>query len=203
MIIAWAVATVAATGIAVAAVRNVADQVVDTPPAAQAATVAADGSSSSQASSSSRATTSTRGRRTTTSNGGTATSSSNGGTATSSSNGGTATSSSNGGTATSSSNGGSVTSSTSGGTTSTTDDPAPVTTDTATYNLVGGWVQIAYGPGIVELVGAAPNSGFSIEIKESGPDRVEVEFESDDHDSSFRADETAGGTPELRIEEDD
>ena len=194
MIIAWAVATIAATGIAVAAVRNVADQVVDTPPAAQAASVAADGSSSSEASSSSRATTSTRGRRTTTSNGGTATSSSNGGTATSSSNGGTATSSS---------NGGSVTSSSNGGTTSTTEEPAPEPTETATYNLVGGWVQIAYGPGIVELVGAAPNSGFSIEIKESGPDRVEVEFESDDHESKFRADETAGGTPELRIEEDD
>ncbi len=68
-------------------------------------------------------------------------------------------------------------------------------TETATYNLVGGWVQIAYGPGIVELVGAAPNSGFSIEIKESGPDRVEVEFESDDHESKFRADETAAAPP--------
>ncbi len=38
MIVAWAVATVAATGIAVAAVGNVADQVVDTPPAAASAT---------------------------------------------------------------------------------------------------------------------------------------------------------------------
>ena len=96
-----------------------------------------------------------------------------------------------------------MTSSSNGGTTSTSEAPPPEPTSTATYNLVGGWVTITYGPGVVELVGAAPNSGFSIEIKENGPDRVEVEFESDDHESRFRADETAGGTPELRIEEDD
>ena len=184
MIVAWAVATVAATGIAVTAVGNVADQVVDTPAAAEGVSALASGSSSSQATSSSGATTSTRGRQTTTTRG-------------------RQTTTSNGGTATSTSNGGSVTSSTNGGTTSTTEQPPPVPTETATYNLVGGWVQIAYGPGIVELVGAAPNSGFSIEIKESGPDRVEVEFESDNHESKFRADETTGGTPEIRIEEDD
>jgi len=78
-----------------------------------------------------------------------------------------------------------------------------VATATATYNLVGGWVTIAYGPGIVELVSAAPNPGFSIEVKESGPDRVEVEFESDEHDSEFRADETSSGAPEIEIEEKD
>ena len=178
MIIAWVVATIAATGIAVAAVRSVADQVVDQPPAATAATSSSSGSS--------------------------ATSSSNGGSVTSSSNGGSVTSSSNGGTVTSSTNGGSVTSSSSGGTsTSTTKAPAPVATATATYNLVGGWVTIAYGPGIVELVSAAPNPGFSIEVKESGPDRVEVEFESDEHDSEFRADETSSGAPEIEIEEKD
>jgi len=78
-----------------------------------------------------------------------------------------------------------------------------VATSTATYNLVGGWVTIAYGPGIVELVSAAPNPGFSIEVKESGPDRVEVEFESDEHDSEFRADETSSGAPSIEIEEKD
>ncbi|MDQ3782911.1 MAG: hypothetical protein M3349_08260 [Actinomycetota bacterium] len=93
-----------------------------------------------------------------------------------------------------------MTSSTNGGsTTSTTAAP----TQEATYNLIGGWVRIAYGPGIVELVSAAPNPGFSIEVKETGPDRVEVEFESDDHESEFRADATPGGTPEIRIEEKD
>ena len=194
MIVAWAVATVAATGIAVAAVGNVADQVVDTPPAAASAT---DDSSASTGAGTSEV---IRGASSS-SNGNTSTS--NGRRGTSTSNGGTATSSTNGGTATSSSNGGSVTSTSNGGTTSTTEDPTPEPTSTATYNLVGGWVTIAYGPGVVELVGAAPNSGFSIEIKENGPDRVEVEFESDDHESRFRADETSGGTPELRIEEDD
>ncbi len=194
MIVAWAVATIAATGIAVAAVGNVADQVVDTPPAAASAT---DDSSASTGADTSEV---IRGASSS-SNGNTSTS--NGRRGTSTSNGGTATSSSNGGTATSSSNGGSVTSTSNGGTTSTTEDPTPEPTATATYNLVGGWVTIAYGPGVVELVGAAPNSGFSIEIKENGPDRVEVEFESDDHESRFRADETSGGTPELRIEEDD
>jgi hypothetical protein len=193
MIVAWAVATIAATGIAVAAVGNVADQVVDTPPAAASA---ADSSSSTGAGTSDVI----RGASSS-SNGNTSTS--NGRRGTSTSNGGTATSSSNGGTATSSSNGGSVTSTSNGGTTSTTEDPTPDPTATATYNLVGGWVTITYGPGVVELVGAAPNSGFSIEIKENGPDRVEVEFEGDDQESRFRADETSGGTPELRIEEDD
>jgi hypothetical protein len=197
MIVAWAVATIAATGIAVAAVGNVADQVVETPPAAASAS---DDSSASTGADTSEV---IRGASTSTSNGRRGTSTSNGGTATSSSNGGTATSSTNGGTATSSTNGGSVTSTSNGGTTSTTDDPTPAPTSTATYNLVGGWVTIAYGPGVVELVGAAPNPGFSIEIKENGPDRVEVEFESEDHESRFRADETSGGTPELRIEEDD
>ncbi len=193
MIVAWAVATIAATGIAVAAVGNVADQVVDTPPAA----ASADDSSSSTGAGTSEV---IRGASSS-SNGNTSTS--NGRRGTSTSNGGTATSSSNGGTATSSSNGGSVTSTSNGGTTSTTEDPTPDPTATATYNLVGGWVTITYGPGVVELVGAAPNSGFSIEIKENGPDRVEVEFEGDEQESRFRADETSGGTPELRIEEDD
>ncbi|MET0830909.1 MAG: hypothetical protein ABWY62_00900 [Acidimicrobiia bacterium] len=178
MIVAWAVATVAATGIAVAAVGNVADQVVDTPPAA----ASADDSSASTGADTSEVIR---------------------GAATSTSNARRGTSTSNGGTATSSTNGGSVTSTSNGGTTSTTEDPTPEPTSTATYNLVGGWVTIAYGPGVVELVGAAPNSGFSIDIKENGPDRVEVEFESEDHESRVRADETSGGTPELRIEEDD
>ncbi len=50
---------------------------------------------------------------------------------------------------------------------------------------------------------AAPNPGFSIEVKETGPDRVEVEFESADHESRFRADATDAGPPEIRIEEID
>ncbi len=185
MIVAWVVGTIAATGIAVAAVSSVADQVVDeAPPVAAAVTSSSNGGSVTSSSNGGSVTSSTRVRRprpTSTTNGGSVTSTSNGG-------------------STSSTNGGSVTSSTNGGsTTSTTAAP----TQEATYNLIGGWVRIAYGPGIVELVSAAPNPGFSIEVKETGPDRVEVEFESDDHESEFRADATPGGTPEIRIEEKD
>ncbi|CAN5309608.1 hypothetical protein BH24ACT7_BH24ACT7_24200 [soil metagenome] len=176
MIIAWAVGTIATTGIAVGAVRSVADQVVDeAPPVAAAVTSSSNGGSVTSSSNGGSVTSSTRVRRprqTTTTNGGSVTSTS----------------------------GGSTTSTTNGGsTTSTTGVP----TSTATYNLIGGWVTISYGPGIVELVSAAPNPGFSIEVKETGPDRVEVEFESDDHESRFRADATDAGPPEIRIEEID
>jgi len=50
-------------------------------------------------------------------------------------------------------------------------------------------VTISYSPGVVKLVGASPNiaGGFSAEVKDSGPDEVEVVFESDDHESEFSA----------------
>ncbi len=73
---------------------------------------------------------------------------------------------------------------------------------TKTYQLVGGWVRVLYGPGVVKLDGAGPNAGFSMEVDKSGPDEVRVEFESDDHESEIRVRWKDGGLRE-EIEEDD
>lgn len=51
-----------------------------------------------------------------------------------------------------------------------------------TVNSSGGTVVVRHRPGEVELQAATPASGFSVEIDDSGPDRVRVEFESDDAD---------------------
>jgi hypothetical protein len=78
---------------------------------------------------------------------------------------------------------------TTGSTTSpTTSSSAPSSTDPAsewsvrTVNSAGGTVVVRHRPGEVELQAATPASGFSVEIDDSGPTRVRVEFENDDDD---------------------
>jgi hypothetical protein len=51
-----------------------------------------------------------------------------------------------------------------------------------TVNSAGGTVVVRHRSGEVELQAATPASGFSVEIDDSGPDRVRVEFEADDAD---------------------
>jgi hypothetical protein len=85
-------------------------------------------------------------------------------------------------------------------TTSTTAAP-PTTSTTApakngSYQLTGGTVTISYSPGVVNFVTAIPQAGYSTDVRETGPDRVRVRFESDTHTSDFRA-EWEGG--ELKI----
>ena len=89
-------------------------------------------------------------------------------------------------------------------TTTTTSAPPPTTTTAAppemtikTYEMVGGWVRIRSGSGKVFLGGAGANAGFTMEVEDSGPDEVEVEFRSESHKSKFSA-EFEGG--ELRVE---
>ncbi len=80
-------------------------------------------------------------------------------------------------------------------TTTTTSPPASTTTTTVPpepqvlppYELIGGLVRISVDEPNVYLVAATPKAGFSIEIDEAGPAEVRVEFESSDHESSFRA----------------
>jgi hypothetical protein len=43
-------------------------------------------------------------------------------------------------------------------------------------------VVVRHRPGAVELQAATPASGFSVEIDDSGPTRVRVEFEADEDD---------------------
>ena len=50
----------------------------------------------------------------------------------------------------------------------------------------GGTVTISYSNGSVFLQGATPALGYSMEIEDSGPDRVRVDFESEDDDISVR-----------------
>lgn len=61
-------------------------------------------------------------------------------------------------------------------------------------------MRIEVGNGTVELSGAAPAVGFTMEVDETGPDKVEVRFRSDDHDSRFKGDWNNG---ELRIDIDE
>jgi hypothetical protein len=70
----------------------------------------------------------------------------------------------------------------------TTAAPPPPTTTVATtsiaavapsfetYELVGGWVRLITYPGQVFVDGAGANPGFVVELDESGPDEVKVEF---------------------------
>lgn len=82
-----------------------------------------------------------------------------------------------------------TTSPTTPSTTSPTTSPsAPSSTDPApewsvrTVNSAGGTVVVRHRPGEVELQAATPAPGFSVEIDDSGPTRVRVEFESDEDD---------------------
>ncbi|MFW2382345.1 MAG: hypothetical protein ACN4GZ_11345 [Acidimicrobiales bacterium] len=80
--------------------------------------------------------------------------------------------------------------------TTTTSTTAPPQTQTSSYTLVGGVVTISHAPGVVNFVSAIPQPGFSTDPRETGPDRVRIRFESQDHTSDFRA-EWEGG--ELKI----
>jgi hypothetical protein len=48
-------------------------------------------------------------------------------------------------------------------------------------------VSIESSPGVVNLVWATPNAGFSVEVESAGSTHVEVDFESGSHKSKFRA----------------
>lgn len=71
--------------------------------------------------------------------------------------------------------------------TSTTTTTAPNGPVVTTYRLDGGEIRISALEPHVNLVSAFPFGGFSVEVDEAGPEEVGVEFESSDHESSFRA----------------
>jgi cytoskeletal protein RodZ len=79
----------------------------------------------------------------------------------------------------------------------TTAPPKPVT---STYDLVGGSVTISAVNPNVSLVGAVPNSGFTVKVENAGPNEVKVEFRSESRESEFSAKWDGG---ELRIRTDD
>jgi hypothetical protein len=79
----------------------------------------------------------------------------------------------------------------------TTAPPKPVT---STYDLVGGSVTISAVNPDVSLIGAVPNSGFTVKVENAGPNEVKVEFRSESRESEFSA-KWEGG--ELRVRTDD
>lgn len=80
-------------------------------------------------------------------------------------------------------------------------EPAPPSpaTQQQIFHLQGGSVAIEYGAE-VELLWASPAAGFRAEVKKQGPPEVEVEFESEEHESRFRAEVVNG---ELDIEQEE
>jgi len=84
----------------------------------------------------------------------------------------------------------------------TTTTTTPSATDIRSYDLIGGVVTVEIGSSTVHLAGASPKSGFRMEVENSGPKKVEVEFKSDDHESKFSG-EFKDGTFVPEIEESD
>ena len=82
---------------------------------------------------------------------------------------------------------GSTTTTTSAPPSSTTTSQPGAPTQLPPYQLVGGTVTIAVSEPNVWLVGAVPSVGFSADVEYTGPEKVEVEFESADTESRFRA----------------
>ena len=83
-------------------------------------------------------------------------------------------------------------------TTSTTTPPPTTTTTTSTtttapevttssHTMDGGVVTISHTSGVVNLIAAIPQPGYTTEQRETGPVEVRIRFESDDHTSDFRA----------------
>ena len=76
-------------------------------------------------------------------------------------------------------------------TTSTTQAALPA--GTSTIPSAGGTVTVSYSGGEVYLLGAAPTNGFTVEVKNQGPDEVRVEFRSATLKVDVRARWEAGG----------
>lgn len=67
-----------------------------------------------------------------------------------------------------------------------------------TISSAGGTVTVSYGNGQVQLQGASPAFGYSMEIEKIGPDEVRVDFESDNNDISVRV-EWENGKLDIEI----
>ncbi|MEA2002845.1 MAG: hypothetical protein U9N84_13305 [Actinomycetota bacterium] len=89
-------------------------------------------------------------------------------------------------------------------TTTTTAPPTTTTTPVsyATYDLIGGTVILAAGDGEVNLVSATPRSGFRVDLEHTGPEEVEIKFESNDHTSKLDA-KWEDGELRVKIKEED
>jgi hypothetical protein len=73
-----------------------------------------------------------------------------------------------------------------------------------TWQGSSGVVTVECRGATISLEGAQPNSGWSIEVEERGPEEVRVDFESDDGDRRTRVQsECVGGTPRFEVDRED
>ncbi len=87
-------------------------------------------------------------------------------------------------------------------TTTTTTTTTPPSNQIRSYDLVGGSVTVEIGASAAVLAGASPKAGFNMEVEHDGPEKVEVEFKSTDHESKFSG-EFKDGRFVPEIEESD
>lgn len=76
-----------------------------------------------------------------------------------------------------------------------TDPPA-----TQTLELVGGTVAVRDDGTAVRLVFATPRPGFAVDVRDRGPDRIDVRFSSEAHESRLRVEPGQGAAVEERPE---
>lgn len=73
-----------------------------------------------------------------------------------------------------------------------------------TWQGDAGVVSVECRETTIRLTGAAPNSGYSVELDDTGPDDVRVDLESADGDRRTRVEAVcAGGTPVFAVDQDD
>ena len=79
--------------------------------------------------------------------------------------------------------------------------PAP-SSETRTFDLVGGTVVVQFhGNGTVGLVSSQPKPGFERELHDAGPEKIDVEFESETHKSRLVA-RWEAGSPRGDVQEE-
>ena len=80
------------------------------------------------------------------------------------------------------------------------DEPPAATAVTEAYNLTGGVVTVRYRGSTVTLVSATPNSGFGVEVNDGGPSKVDVRFRAEEHESRLVT-RVRDGAPDPQREE--
>jgi hypothetical protein len=81
----------------------------------------------------------------------------------------------------------------------TTAPPGDASATTRTYRMEGGVVTLRFTPAGVDVVGATPNEGFTVDTEPEHGNGVKVEFESDGHES--RVDAWWDGGPQVERRE--
>lgn len=82
----------------------------------------------------------------------------------------------------------------SGSTSSGSTSPPSSTPVVRTWQGSAGYVSAACRGSSIELTGATPSSGFTMEVDDVGPDRIRVEFENDESRTRVEA-ECVDGVP--------